>query len=1085
MGTKVDSKSYFPGYYSMRDLNEDSSSSSWPICYGDKAISNGQYYNGFMPRTAMDGYPGYGKDALKQTMLEHEAVFKNQVSELHRVYRIQRDMMEEYRRKELRRIRPSIEPLSSSSLGGPQVALEDARKWHMTGFPMLNSNYERTSISGVEITNSPMSCTKGNTDVQPGQFPFQNGSSSVKDSELLDSRPMKVRKKLFDLELPADEYIGTDEGKESPDCKGSDVSSYAPNGNLKSGPETQKLSPVGHIGATTECRIDASASGSCFRNPVMLADLNEPIDVEEATAPSSTNIFGHGSINRHTNGVNQHAMLNAGYLGANAKTVNYREGLLTNSSVESKANERGPLSHIYEAGSSRSNFYSVIPSLQQDKSHPMQCMLNPHDQTPGIYLTRHSQEDSWREGAHHHLESSDRSRDQSNNRFMGPHMASHAPGSDPFFSSSYYSGTWAHGVPSWAKPAKSFTQIITAADSRLNPAAAMDRGVQISGEPVSSWAKPAKCFTQMMTATDSSLTPAAAMDRGLQISAEWQKHCGGNRRVGDDFMLNPGLGGELSTWNGFYHGSASGSKEMKAHIPSSGFDYRNCSRGKNVVSDHMTSHGYGHFPRGSSFADSKPPLDINLNEVVSKSSYNEVMVLPDVATVDDKSKPEGHRSSLPWLNNTPARANDAANSRSYVQDFSNQLSCKAETVRDLNEPFTPIIELESNEMKTTRNQNVKKILGFPIFEAGDLKSELFSHVSNSASFSCPRDGNGVVKERKNRVIDINLECEPEEEVVVNEKQTKCGVVRDFIDLNSCITDCEDALAPSYESKTVKGKVILDIDLESPVLPEKESNEDAEGAAVSLLLENKTDSSQDEALRTAAEAIIAMSSSCPKIHPEESAGIDILEASLAESFMLFVNAVSSCPDESMSTDKDGLPKDLSEEMDDFEAMTLQIPETGEEDYMPTPFVPELQKNEEAGGNTVTRPRRGQARRGRQRRDFQRDILPGLTSLSRHEVTEDIQTFGGMMRATGHHWVSGLARRNGTRNGGGRGRRRAVVETVPAAAPTPTPTPTPLIQQLNSIEAGLEDRSLTGWGKTPRRPRRQRCPAAGNPTAVVLT
>ena len=79
MGTKVDSKSYFPGYYSMRDLNEDSSSSSWPICYGDKAISNGQYYNGFMPRTAMDGYPGYGKDALKQTMLEHEAVFKNQV----------------------------------------------------------------------------------------------------------------------------------------------------------------------------------------------------------------------------------------------------------------------------------------------------------------------------------------------------------------------------------------------------------------------------------------------------------------------------------------------------------------------------------------------------------------------------------------------------------------------------------------------------------------------------------------------------------------------------------------------------------------------------------------------------------------------------------------------------------------------------------------------------------------------------------------------------------------------------------------------------------------------------------------------
>ncbi|XP_057777279.1 uncharacterized protein LOC130995852 [Salvia miltiorrhiza] len=1044
MGTKVDSKSYFPGYYSMRDLNEDSSSSSWPLCYGDKAISNGQYYNGFMPRTAMDGYPGYGKDALKQKMLEHEAVFKNQVYELHRLYRIQRDMMEEYRRKELHRIRPSIEPSSSSSLRGPQVPSEEARKWHMTGFPMLNSTYERTSISGIEIANSPMSCTKGNTNLQPGQFPFQNGSSSVKDSELLDSRPLKVRKKLFDLELPADEYVDTDEGKESLDCKGSHVSSYAHNGNLKSGPETQKSSPVGHIGATTNCRIDVSASGSCLRNPIRLADLNEPIDVEEATAPSSTDFFGHSSINRPSNGVNQHAISNAGFLGANAKTAHYRDGFLTNSSVESKVNERGPLSHIYEAGSSKSNFNSVTPSLQQEKSHPVQCMLNPHDHPPGIYLTRHSREESWREGNHHHLESSDRNRDHSNNRFMGPHMASHAPGSDPFFSLSYFSGTWAHAVSSWAKPAKN--------------------------------------FTQKMTALDSCLNPAAAMDRGLQISAECRENFGGKWHAGDDFRLNPGLGGEVSTRNGFYQGSASGSKEIKVHLPSPGFDYLNCSRGENVASDRMTNHGYGNFPKGSSFADSKPAIDINLNEVVSKSSSNEVTVLQDVATVDEKGKPEGQLSSLPWLKNKPARANDAANSRSYVRDSSNQLSWKAETVTDLNEPFTPTVNMDSSETKTemiTRNQNVKKILGFPIFEAGDLKNEPFSHVSTSASFSCPRDGNGVVKERKNRVIDINLECEPEEEAVEKEKQTKCGVVRDFIDLNSCITDCEDALAPSYESKTANSKVILDIDLESPVLPEKESNEDAAGAVVSLLSENKTDSSQDEVLRTAAEAIVAMSSSCPKIHLEESDSIDLLEASLAESFVWFVNAVSSCPDESAFADKDGLPKDLSVEMDDFEAMTLQIPETKEEDYMPTPFVPDVLKNEDAGGNTVTRPRRGQSRRGRQRRDFQRDILPGLTSLSRHEVTEDIQTFGGMMRATGHHWVSGLARRNGTRNGSGRGRRRAVVETVPAA------TPTPLIQQLNSIEAGLEDRSLTGWGKTPRRPRRQRCPAAGNPPAVVLT
>lgn len=79
MGTKVHCESCFPGYFSMRDLNEDSNSCSWPLYYGDRAFTNGQYYNGFLPRTITDVYPGYDKDVVKQTMLEHEAIFKTQV----------------------------------------------------------------------------------------------------------------------------------------------------------------------------------------------------------------------------------------------------------------------------------------------------------------------------------------------------------------------------------------------------------------------------------------------------------------------------------------------------------------------------------------------------------------------------------------------------------------------------------------------------------------------------------------------------------------------------------------------------------------------------------------------------------------------------------------------------------------------------------------------------------------------------------------------------------------------------------------------------------------------------------------------
>ena len=73
------SKSYLPGYYSMRDLNEDSGSSNWPLFYGDRTLANGQYCNGFLPRTVTNAYSGYEKHALKQTMLEHEAIFKDQV----------------------------------------------------------------------------------------------------------------------------------------------------------------------------------------------------------------------------------------------------------------------------------------------------------------------------------------------------------------------------------------------------------------------------------------------------------------------------------------------------------------------------------------------------------------------------------------------------------------------------------------------------------------------------------------------------------------------------------------------------------------------------------------------------------------------------------------------------------------------------------------------------------------------------------------------------------------------------------------------------------------------------------------------
>lgn len=79
MGTKVQCKSHTLGYYSMADMNEDSNSSSWSPYYGDKNLLNGQYYNGMLQKTARDEYTGYEKDVLRQKMIEHDMIFKNQV----------------------------------------------------------------------------------------------------------------------------------------------------------------------------------------------------------------------------------------------------------------------------------------------------------------------------------------------------------------------------------------------------------------------------------------------------------------------------------------------------------------------------------------------------------------------------------------------------------------------------------------------------------------------------------------------------------------------------------------------------------------------------------------------------------------------------------------------------------------------------------------------------------------------------------------------------------------------------------------------------------------------------------------------
>ncbi|KAM1076162.1 hypothetical protein ACFX1X_023990 [Malus domestica] len=114
----------------------------------------------------------------------------------------------------------------------------------------------------------------------------------------------------------------------------------------------------------------------------------------------------------------------------------------------------------------------------------------------------------------------------------------------------------------------------------------------------------------------------------------------------------------------------------------------------------------------------------------------------------------------------------------------------------------------------------------------------------------------------------------------------------------------------------------------------------------------------------------------------------------------------------------------------------------------------------------RPRRGQSRRGRQRKDFQRDVLPGLASLSKNEEVDDLQIIEGLIRESGGSWKSSLSQRNSRKGGRGRGRKRMGTS---APSTNVAEVSQPQIEQPKCEELqGPEERSLTCWGKRTRSP-----------------
>lgn len=182
------------------------------------------------------------------------------------------------------------------------------------------------------------------------------------------------------------------------------------------------------------------------------------------------------------------------------------------------------------------------------------------------------------------------------------------------------------------------------------------------------------------------------------------------------------------------------------------------------------------------------------------------------------------------------------------------------------------------------------------------------------------------------------------------------------------------------------------------------------------------------------------------------------------------------DLAISKDNTLLDKDSD---DDFEAATLKLRETKSNEYHSTPRTTQ-EDNTNFGhcsaASLVSKPQRGRGRGRRQRKHFQRDILPGLASLPKHEVSEDLRALGRSKLVT--------PTKRGRNRQQPRGRRRARSVAVAMEVEESEVSP-PLQASPSPVPADLDADALaiTRWGRTTRRCRRPRCPPVNNASLRV--
>ncbi|CAL9194388.1 unnamed protein product [Musa hybrid cultivar] len=1076
MATKVQIKSYLPGYYHLQDVKEDAS--SWTSCYQDEKLSE-HLYNSYMPKSVNDS--AQNKEMLKRTMLEHEAIFRRQVYELHRLYRIQKDLMNEYQTRGFDGSSILAEASQSNSFSS-QMHSECNKKMssQKSHFPIGRISCRKTPFGRTEKNHF---CFTREGSIRSDQIPVLN-EASRKDTKALDCQTL--RRRMFDLQLPADEYIDI----EDTDGYGlTNIAEVSPSASiLKNGTcslyseNDVKLS----LGSNhrEDCHISNSPTQIC-KSAYSIVDLNKlktevcfeaPVNLESVQLlvlknHSSQNQEHHLSIGSNTSFLDgpgdQQAMSD---LDADVHTK--REWPFF---IDDSGKKRSTVEFFAQTwnngnvGTScetlQSNIKKCPKIFSLDHSNPVTCS----GQEP-----THSNQTSV--GVPHCT--------CSNSTLLSPLVSSSITASEIDLTSHASSF-----VSSWRKPA-------TGLNNKL---------IALQALP---------CFSGSSNPSNENLN--SKIDAPTPIDCEkWQSD--GNQNT----SLLSGTG--VSHTNGFHHYLHLDSNSASAPHP------KLASKPDQIDGSNKDLHGHlpGRHVKSFLSRDIGTPININLNQAFATGVEARLAVRQDAVICDVDRKYDNLSGGLSCL-----RIKPSSNESIYLKKHAAKVDL---SICDRHPPLSSSLMVVAPQIERKGEME----LDFSLCKQQDVASNSQfkdnkmqqNQVSDSYGKRILIDNTSQqssmlasVQHMKQRHLTDNAKSMEnynmifsdlghETKVLNSQEKIHIGCsfteicsgknrasFRKHINVNAEFARTDDPISPdiltqgeitvqsSHYTPRFGAKIPSGIDLEVPISQDETViyNQHKYIPLSKNDVSQGKDNSGDILVRFAAENLVSISLDCRGRSDEISShqlslpGLDTLS---------WFAEVVSCSAENPKLLSDG--GDVGTQSSDdhgydfFEVMTLNLEEIKMDKHSSRPKELENKNEKEdkddigAASLLFTKPRRGQARKRRQRRDFQKDILPGLASLSRHEVSEDLQTIGGMMKASGRPCQTGLTRRNTSRNGmnpqtKGRRQPRSLAITTEEIQVSPSTH-----SQPSYCEIGVSERCMIGWGRTTRRCLRQRCPPGSLP------